>query len=545
MFRAMSLRRPRRFASSLLVAVAAGALVVTAASGAVAAKKPKQIALLTVGFNGAGNVPTLGLTHNTSGSAAILGLAGLGQEFAFHLTPDGTMHPWLATGYRRLGTKGWAYSIRKGVKFWDGHELTAKDVAASWNFDGYHNVDGPVKGGTTSPFFSSVASVKATSKYVVLVTMKTPDATWRTVPSQYFMGISERSWLIAHDKTLGNPGTLMMGTGPWIPSNFNPTSGVDFTANPHYWNAKNYPVPFKKIHVKFYAEEQSLALAARAGDIDFALSVGSPKTFKATSGGWPVTTAPTCGVGLLSMPTQTAPFNDIHVRRAIAYAVNKEDIVKALAGGASGPQDYLVVPSLLQLLAPKATVEKALKSVPILEHSIAKAKQEMAKSSVPNGFSTTMVEANDPVTLNVAQVIAAELKQIGIDAKVSGMSTAAYYAQILGPADKRPFTWTATGACQPDPNWEPSLFLGTGTILNVANYNPASMDKLLAAGKTDLRPADRLKDYVAINKQVNTDLPYVVLDSEGASYSSKKYTWPAYGAYWSDEPWALFIKPKS
>lgn len=532
--------------SLLLVAVATGALAVSAATGAVKSNSAhKQIALLNVGFNGGGNVPTLGLTHNTSGSAAVLGLAGLGQEFAFHLTADGVMHPWLITNYRRIGALGWAYNVRQGVKFWDGHPLTAADVAASWNFDGWKNVDGPQKGGPASPFFGSVASIKATSKYVVLVTMKKADATWKTIPSQYFMGISERTWLIANDKTLGDPGTLMMGTGPYIPSNFNPTSGVDFTANPHYWNAKAYPPPFKKIHVTFYNDEQSLALAARAGDIDIALSVGSPKTFQATSGGWPVTTAPTCGVGLLSMPTQTAPFNDIHVRRAIAYAINKPNIVKALAGGAMGPQNYMVVPSLLQLLAPKATVAKALKSVPTYAYSIAKAKQELAKSSVPHGFSATMVEANDPITGTVSQVIAAQLKAIGINVKISPLSVAAYYAAILGPADKRPFTYSGTGACQPDPNWEPSLFLGTGTILNVANYNPASMDALLAKGKTDLKPLDRLKDYVAIDKQVNTDVPYVVLYSEGASYASKKYVWTDYGAYWSDEPWALFVKPKS
>ncbi|HET7571255.1 MAG TPA: ABC transporter substrate-binding protein [Gaiellaceae bacterium] len=544
----MSLRRPRLLASSVLVAVATGALAVTAASGAVAtkhkpvAKHAKQIALLRVGFNGSGNVPTIGITHNVNGSSGIW-LAQLGQEHAFHLTADGKMHPWLSTGYRRLGANGWAYSIRKGVKFFDGNTMTSKDVAASWNFYCFGDMDGLQPGGKVAGFCSSVKSITAPSKWVVLVTMKNADATWRTQVSQYYFGISERSWMTAHDKTMGEPGTLFMGTGPYMPTNFNPTSGVDFVANPHYWNAKKFPPPFKKIHIAFYSDEQGLALAARAGDYDIALSVGSPKTFKATSGGWKVTTAATCGVGLLSMPTQTAPFNDIHVRRAIAYALNKGDIVKALAGGAMAPEDYMVVPSLLQLLGSKAQVAKLLKSVPTYKYSVAKAKQELAKSSVPNGFDAEMIEANDPITLNVSQVIAAQLKKIGINVKITGLSTAAWFGVILGPPDKRPFLYSGTGACQPDPNWEPSLFLGTGQILNIANYNPASMDNLLKDAKVQLKPLDRLKTYVKIDKQVNTDLPYAVLYSEGTSFASNKYKWTGYGAYWLDEPWALFLKP--
>jgi peptide/nickel transport system substrate-binding protein len=524
--------------ASILVAVVAGAV---ALSTAASAATPKQIAVLKVGFNSGGNIPTIGLTHQVSGSSGIW-LAQLGQEQAFRLTSDGVMHPWLVTGWKRIGGAGWTYHVRPGVKFWDGHELTAADVAASWNFTAFGNIDGQQPGGKVNPFYKNVASIKATSTYHVLVTMKTPDATWRTVPSQYFAGISERSWLIAHDKTLGEPGTLFMGTGPYIPSNFNPTSGVDFSANPNYWNKAAYPPPFKKIHVSFYANEQGLALAARAGDVDLALSVGNPATFKATSG-WKVTTAPTCGVGMMSMPTQTAPFNDLHVRRAIAYALNRADVLKATGGGAVAGTNYIVSTGLLQLLAPPATVAKALQSVPTYPYNVAKAKAELAKSAYRTGVNVTMTEANDPTTLNVSQVIAAQLAKIGIKATVNAVSTAAYFGVLLGPVDKRPFMYIDTGACQPDPSWEPSLFLGTGTLLNEANWEPASVDALLQDGRTNLKPLARLATYVAINKAVNTEVPYVPLYLDGASYSSNKYVWTGYGPYWLDEPWALFLTP--
>ena len=530
----------RAFLSTLLVVAVAGALAVSAATGAVTAKQA-QIAQLKVGYVGA-QIPTIGISNPNTPSTGVF-LAQLGAELAFHLTPDGVIHPWLVKSYKRIGTAGWTYHVREGVKFWDGHELTADDIAASWNFEGFANTAGQQPGGTVRSFFKNVASIKATSKYHVLVTMKSPDASWKTVPSQYFMGIFEKSFIDAHKDTLGQPGTLFVGTGPWIPSNFNPTAGVDWTANPKYWNSAAHPVPFKKIHISFYADEQSEALAARAGDIDFALSVGNPKTFEATSGGWKSTTASTCGVGLITMNLLTPPFNDIHVRRAIAYAVNRTDIVKALGGGAVSTTNYLVAPSLLQILAPKATVAKALKSVPIIPHNLAKAKQEMAQSSVPNGFSTTMEEYTDPTVLNVSQVISAQLAEIGITAKVNNNALSAWYGIILGAKNKRPFMYTGTGACQPDPNWEPSLWLDNN-VLDESNWEPDAVHTLLTTGKTDPAPANRLAAYVGVNKAVNTDVPLIPLYLEGTSYASKKYVWTDYGAYWTDEPWALFLKPK-
>src|SRR5262249_9371191 len=154
--------------------------------------------------------------------------------------------------------------------------------------------------------------------------------------------------------------------------------------------------------------------------------------------------------------------------------------------------------------------------------------------------NATMVEASDPITANVSQVIAAQLKKIGINATINSMALAAWYGVILGPIDKRPFMYTGTGACQPDPSCEPSLFLGTGQLSNEATYQPAAMDTLLASGRTDLKPLTRMQTYVDVNKMVNTDVPYVPLYSEATSYASNKYTWQGYGAYWTDEPWALF-----
>jgi peptide/nickel transport system substrate-binding protein len=522
---------------SVLVALLAGALAASAATGSEKATPPKQIALVRVGFVApAAQIPTL-VIRRTTGTSGYL-ISNLGGELAFRLTPDGKMQPWLVEAWKRIGTAGWSYRVRKGVKFWNGRELTAADVAASWNWVAYGNTSGPP--GTPnrwSVYFKNVESIKATSKYHVLVTMKSPDAAWKTVPTQFFMQIFEKRFIDAHDSTFGDPGTLFMGTGPWIPSNFNPASGVDWTANPRYWGRR---IPFKKVRINFYTDGPSMALAARAGDIDFAhvYGAGDPKTFADTSG-WKVTTAPHCGIALITMPVHKAPFDDVHVRRAIAYAIERADILKASGVGAS-TTNYMIGAGLLRLLAPPAVVTKALKSVPTYPHSLEKARQELAQSAYPNGFSTIITAIS--TNTNAQQVIAAQLAPIGITAKVDAQPPTQWRGEVFGPASGKPFTFIDTGACQPDPSWSPNLFLGNAAV-NAANYHPPAVDALLAKGITDLKPAERLKTYVAINGAVNTDVPYVPVFLDAMSYASNKYVYSGFGAYWLNEPWALFFKP--
>jgi peptide/nickel transport system substrate-binding protein len=59
----------------------------------------------------------------------------------------------------------------------------------------------------------------------------------------------------AHKSTFGNPGTLIMGTGPWELDSFDPTSGAELAANPSWWGGK---VPIQHISVKIFSNETSL-----------------------------------------------------------------------------------------------------------------------------------------------------------------------------------------------------------------------------------------------------------------------------------------------
>src|SRR4029078_1738666 len=103
------------------------------------------------------------------------------------------------------------------------------------------------------------------------------------------------------------------------------------------------------------------------------------------------------------------PFQDVHVRRAISYLIDRKALVKAILFGNGTPANSFLPPQV-----PYYDAE-----TPGLTYNLAKAKEEMAKSSVPNGFTTTFESGGGPLDQNtIGQVIQAAGKPLGIKVNI-------------------------------------------------------------------------------------------------------------------------------
>src|SRR5262249_40350755 len=150
------------------------------------------------------------------------------------------------------------------------------------------------------------------------------------------------------------------------------------------------------------------ALALRSGQIDVTSTVTDPRSFAAAAGpDVTVGTLPGCTLGVFAMNTAVAPWSDVHVRRAMAYVINRPDIIQASYPGAATPTETIVNPLQLRAIgASKATVDKIMKSIPKYPTSVAKAKAELAKSAYPNGFTATLTTSPTSNYNLISQVIA-------------------------------------------------------------------------------------------------------------------------------------------
>jgi peptide/nickel transport system substrate-binding protein len=453
------------------------------------------------------------------------------------LGPNAQPRPYLATSVSEPNPETYVYHLRHGVKFWDGDPLTATDVAYSLNY-------ARATGSQAAYVFPPVTSITADGSYTVVVKLPGPDPAWKYTPAMAFTGIFEAKFAEAHKSTFGKPGTLIMGSGPWEVDSLDPTTGAVLSANPHWWGGK---VPIKRIAVKVFSNETSLALAFRAGEINLDPDIDAPKTFVATSGA-KIASTPSCTEFFLTLNTHMAPWSDVHVRRAVAYALNRSDIIAA-AGGYAAPVYTLITPAALQTVASRSQVSEFLGSLNLYQYDLAKARQQMADSAYPHGVSTT-IQVWEGFGENQAQVIAAQLGKIGINAQVKVVSDAVAQVEANGPANQRPTTAWDGGCINPDVSGY-DFYLGSANTKpgewNEADWAPPSVDRLLTEGTTTGSPAERFAAFSGIVRQMSSDVPYVPLYlSDFTMALSSKFSDPGFNAwYFQDNNYILGIKAAS
>ena len=525
----MKIRRAPTLAVTLAAGLAAGLTACSGATSTAASSSANEvIPLLRAGIDSP--EPGLDMTKNINASL----IDQLGLESLLKYGPQGQLEPDLATSWTQTSPVTYVYHLRQGVKFWDGHPLTATDVAYSLNYD-------RGAGSELAFAFTAVKSITATSPDTVTVTLTQPQASWQYVPAEETSYVFEKQFQQAHQATFGNPGTLVMGTGPWQITSLDPTKGAEVSANPNWWGGK---VPIQRISFSFYSSETSEALAFRAGEIDIDPNVSNPESFAATSGA-KLLTASACDNGFLTMNTTLPGWNDVHVRRAVAYTLNRSDIIAA-HGGYTQPVYTLTPPSLLLSVASQSQVNALLNSIPLYQYDLAKAKQEMAQSAYPHGFTTTITAASYGSVLNVTQVIVAELAKIGIRAQIKQMPVNAWQAAQTGPASGRGVSLSEGGCFQPDPSAYYDDLGSENTAAgswNMAEYTPAEVDTLLSQGIATTNPAQRFTIYSKLFQKLQTDLPYIGLYTRDYVIAlSPRFTYSGFSQWFWNLPWALGIR---
>jgi peptide/nickel transport system substrate-binding protein len=495
----------------------------------------QTISQFTVGFDPA--VSTLNYAKSNIGYQ----LGGLALEPLLIAEKSGKLQPWLAQSWKQTSPTTYVYNIRPGVKFSDGDPLTATDVAFSLN---YYRRPGSLD---AYNFPTTLKSITATSPDTVTVTLSAPDAAWAVVPAGDPMGIFEKKFFEAHQTTFGAPGTGVMGTGPWEFTSFNGTTSAELKANPHYWGG---PVKIKQVSVQFFSSETSEALAFRDGEINLAFPIDN-KAFASTAG-TKLTTVPSYAVqGEFLMNTIQKPWNDVHVRLAVAYALNRTDLINAW-GGYADPVYQFLTAGLLENIATPSQVSDALKSVPVYSYDLAKAKAEMAQSAYPHGVNATVSVEGAGSYPNVSQAIAAELAPIGIHLKLDVMTVDQQNANLTsGNRQGILATFTYSGSVSRDPGEAFDFQMGKTNISagnwNTMNWAPTPVDNLINQGFTTTDNAARLRIYGQIDTAYAQAAPFIPIFNEEATVAlANGYTWPDFNGYYYDlGPWLLGINKTS
>jgi peptide/nickel transport system substrate-binding protein len=435
----------------------------------------------------------------------VLGLEGL-------LTPSTSLglDPLLATSwkYDEPALK-YTFQIREGVKFWDGTPMTPEDVAFSLG----RHID-PKVGSQIGAYFANVGSWTVTGKNEVTAHLKKPDPL--VANALPFAPILSKAFVEKVGKKLGTPGSTVsiMGTGPFKITAFPSSTAATVERNDGYWGKK--PV-VGKCTFTCIADPQTLQLAMQSGQVSgtFNVPVQQASDYqKITS----VRTysAPGMFVAFLAFNMEAPPYNDIHVRKAIAYAANRAGYVKAFLAGNGTPATCMVAPQQWGPVLPAAQVNKLYADLPSYPYSLDAARKELAKSAFPHGFTTNKVLApsNFPAVVKTLEALSTTLKGLGINMPVQQVTSNEWLAYLYAHKDLG-ITTVLYGPDYADPADFINLSYPSANAVknnfNLANFKDPTVDKLIEKANSAPTNADRAKYIDQILTISQQQLPYYSL----------------------------------
>lgn len=335
---------------------------------------------------------------------------------------EGKLVPQLAESWTRPTPTSVVFKLRKGVLFSDGSPLTADDVAFSLE----RHTDPEVASQAASTV-TQVQSVKATANDEVTVTLATGVDTflasvpliWQVVPKKLAQ---------AHPQDLGTPEVPTLGTGPYKIVKHSLTDGVQLERNEHYWGAK---APIARVQVVTISDPEATRLAMSAGDVDItSISPQEARKWEAmpeVAVHW----NPANGICNVALNVKDEHLADLHVRRAIAHAIDREGVLRlATAAHGSLADTFIPLPQLKTLFGDPG-YQQVVDALPKYPHDLQAAAQELAQSKYPNGFALTVSHAAGDPNITALQSIVSDLGKIGIKLTLKSLPDDAYYAAAM------------------------------------------------------------------------------------------------------------------
>ena len=407
--------------------------------------------------------------------------------------------PALAQSWKVVDPRTVDFTLKRGVRFHNGKEVTAADV--KYSVEGWLNP--PLPGSvTTVNQVPSIESAEVRSKYVVRMKLKKPDArlfgflAWTRYSAIVPEGMYQQV----------NAGREGIGTGPFRLTSFTPGQGTEYQA---YTNYRKKGLPYlSQLSLPTMPDEQARIAALRAGAIDGAtLSPDGARTFQGNSS-FTVLRGLTAAFRELQM-TQKAgedkPWHDARVRQAVNFAINRQQIIDRVYNG-FGEYSGHVPPGYGPWPLTRAELRNNY-----LKFNLAKARTLMRQAGFGNGFEVTMSTFSTPLDFGqVAAVIKSQLDQIGINVNIKAEEPGTFAAN--NGAGRFDWDLTARGM-RGDVDGYTSEFNPANAIYKVwyPEYKNVKMWRLVGNGFITLDDKKRLAMYKELEKILLTELLQVPL----------------------------------
>jgi peptide/nickel transport system substrate-binding protein len=440
--------------------------------------------------------------------------------------------PMLATEWRRTDDRTLEFVLRQGVKFHDGSEMTAEDVAFSF---GDERILDPKSPGyaPSRPFLGTIEKVEITGPYAVRVVTKQPDPLIeRRLAGWGAQIISKRAFLAAKDWNAW--GRAPVGTGPYKLAELKSGESILLKAHDQYWGGTP---PAASIKFQIVPEIAARMAGLAAGDYDIITEV-PPDQFK-TIESYPdlqVAGGPILNHLVLLYNKFNPQLADVHVRRALSLAIDRKLLIDTFWQGRLQLTRSMQLPSFGPLYNPNR---------PYPPYDLDKARAELKLSKYDGTPIPYRVIGSDyyPNEVATAQALVAMWKDVGLNVQIVLKEN---FAQVFQPPD-RGINNTSDTALYPDPVSELWRRYGKDSTLQV-QYKMWTDDEFNSLGPTLVTNLDTAARYKAFQRMLDIydwdDPPGTVLFAIGMFYAERRSLhWQPYPVEHMDFRTAAFSAP--
>ena len=378
----------------------------------------------------------------------------------------------------------YTFKLRQGVLFHNGEEMKASDVHFSYETC----KASPYRGAQMEQYASS----RAVDDYTFELTLLDVYAPVMEIMVSAIQIVSEK----AVNELGSDFGLNPVGTGPYVFVSYETTNQIKLTRFDDYYRT---PARIKDLTFKIITDPNTIAIALQSGEID----VGS---FAATAYS-NMMAAPNLTVNLMAsnhitymmMNHEVAPFNDVRVRQAINYALDRDFINEAVMGGLARPASIILSPDV-------TGYSTAIRGY---EYNIEKAKELLAEAGITTPYDLGKLKAIEGSFKTAAQMIQANLADIGLNLEIEVLEATKY----IEDAQKGDYAMGVMGMDSGNDADGFNAMVTTPYInsLNMARYSNPEVDRLFAAGRSELNPEARKAIYAECFNLITDDAVYGAL----------------------------------
>jgi len=403
--------------------------------------------------------------------------------------------PGLAESWNQVDDVTWDFAIRPGVMFHNGDPLTASDVAFTLN-----RLRDPATGAPAAFLVGFISSVEAVDDMTVRIVTNGP-----FVPMLSHLAHTATS--ILNERAVTEAGedygtAVVVGTGPFRFVSWEVASQVILERNDDWWGGDVGP---ERVVFRAIVEGTVRAIELEAGAIDIAYALEPRDALRArTNADLTMAEIETLTTSYIGFNAQKAPFDDVRVRQAINHAVDAETIVDVLLEGFGFPATS---PISSQVFGSNPDLEA-------YDFDPERARQLLADAGLAGGFSTTLWTNDNPVRIQIAEIVQAQLADIGINVDVQVLEWSTYLADTAAGAHDMFILGWVTVTADADYGLY-ALFHSSnfGSAGNRTFWSSDRLDELLDLGRRTVDQDERLAIYYEAQEIINAEAPWIFLNT--------------------------------